>query len=175
MTIRELEQLVTEYGRDILSFCIHLTGNEPEGEELYQELFLKAMDKLPSIRTDENPKSYLLGMAIKIFYAEKRKLARRNNIMPISAYEDFEENSKVQIEGRNVTEDRYIEQEEKLLVQKAVHELPEKYKIVILLFYMEELSLEEIKKLLKIPKGTVASRLHKAKSILKKRLEVYYE
>lgn len=95
MTIRELEQLVTEYGRDILSFCIHLTGNESEGEELYQELFLKAMDKLPSIRTDENPKSYLLGMAIKIFYAEKRKLARRNNIMPVSAYEDFEENSKV--------------------------------------------------------------------------------
>lgn len=59
-------------------------------------------------------------------------------------------------------------------MQKAVHELPEKYKTVILLFYMEELSLEEIAKLLDIPKGTVASRLHKAKNILKSRLEDYY-
>lgn len=62
MTIRELEQFIVQYGKDIFSFCVHLTGNVTEGEELYQEVFFKAMDKLTVICADANPKSYLLGM-----------------------------------------------------------------------------------------------------------------
>ena len=175
MTIRELEQLMLQYGKDILSFCIHLSGNVADGEELYQEVFLKALDKLPAIHVEENPKSYLLGIAVKIFYSEKRKVTRRNNIVPITDYNGFSDDMTVPYEDNNDIEVCIIKQEEKELVRKSVHELPSKYKAVILLFYMEELTLEEISKLLKIPKGTVASRLHKAKEILKNRLEDYYE
>lgn len=168
MTIRELEQLITTYGKDILSFCVHLSGNVSDGEELYQEVFFKAMNKLPFIQINQNPKSYLLGMAIKIFYAEKRKMVRRNDLVPTLVYDDAIENETA------CMEDCFVEQENKMIVQKAVHELPEKYRTVILLFYMEELSLQEIARLLHIPKGTVASRLHKAKNILRDRLEDYY-
>mgnify|MGYP003343039045 CR=1 FL=1 len=74
MTIRELEYLMNQYGKDILSFCIHICGSVSEGEELYQEVFLMAMDKLSSIHNDYNPKSYLLGIAVKTYHAQRRKI-----------------------------------------------------------------------------------------------------
>ena len=45
MTIQELEQFIATYGTDIYSFCVYLTGNRPEAEELYQDTFLKTLEK----------------------------------------------------------------------------------------------------------------------------------
>ena len=56
-------------------------------------------------------------------------------------------------------------------MRELVKELPDKYRIPVLLFYMEELSLEEIAGIVHAPAGTVKSRLHRAKKILKQRLE----
>ena len=53
----------------------------------------------------------------------------------------------------------------------AVLRLPDKMKVTVLLYYMEERSVEEIAEILRIPKGTVKSRLHQARKILRKELE----
>lgn len=58
MTIQELEQFIATYGTDIYSFCVYLTGNRPEAEELYQDTFLKTLELLDKIQKDGNPKSY---------------------------------------------------------------------------------------------------------------------
>lgn len=69
-------------------------------------------------------------------------------------------------------ETEVLQAEERRCVRRAVLSLPEKYRIVILLFYMEELSIEEISAVQNIPKGTVKSRLHQARKLLKQQLEV---
>lgn len=74
--------------------------------------------------------------------------------------------------GKKSVEEQMISKEEKKLVRAAVDALPEKYKLPVLLFYMEELKLSEISQILNIPEGTVKSRLYKAKQVLKKELEV---
>lgn len=56
MTIQELEQFIATYGTDIYSFCVYLTGNRPEAEELYQDTFLKTLELLDKIQKDGNPK-----------------------------------------------------------------------------------------------------------------------
>lgn len=56
-------------------------------------------------------------------------------------------------------------------VRAAVLRLPDKMKVTVLLYYMEERSVEEIAEILRIPKGTVKSRLHQARKILRKELE----
>ena len=61
------------------------------------------------------------------------------------------------------------------MVRNLVDKLPDKYRMVILMFYMEEMSLNEISDALKIPEGTVKSRLHQAKSRLKERMINYEE
>ncbi|SOY32788.1 ECF RNA polymerase sigma factor SigW [Acetatifactor muris] len=57
------------------------------------------------------------------------------------------------------------------MVRQAVDKLPERLKLVVLLFYMEELSVKQTAEILKIPAGTVLSRLYQARKTLKKELE----
>ncbi len=58
------------------------------------------------------------------------------------------------------------------MVRKAVAALPEKYRLPVLLFYMENLKVAEIAAVLKLPQGTVKSRLFQARKVLQKELEV---
>ena len=57
------------------------------------------------------------------------------------------------------------------MIQKIVADLPEKFRILIHLYYSADLSIQEIAETLKIPEGTVKSRLNKARQLLKKELE----
>ena len=69
-------------------------------------------------------------------------------------------------------ETEVLRAEERRQVQRAVDDLPEKYRVVVLLYYMEELPLAQIASLLHIPSGTVKSRLHQARKLLRQQLEV---
>ena len=57
-------------------------------------------------------------------------------------------------------------------MRHAVRGLPEKHRVVVLLFYMEEMTVAEIAAVLKLPQGTVKSRLHHARQQLQNELEV---
>ena len=72
-------------------------------------------------------------------------------------------------------EESVLEKEKQQMVREAINCLDERYRIPVYLYYLEELSLQEIAEILKIPKGTVKSRLHKARGLLKERLEREYE
>lgn len=85
MTKAELEQCISAYGKDIYSFCVYLTGSIQEAEDLYQDTFLKAVEHTDRIRTDKNPKSYLLGTALHIWKSRKRKLAWRKRIVDMQS------------------------------------------------------------------------------------------
>ena len=67
MTDFELEQFITEYGADIYSFCCCLTGSRQEADDLYQETFLRAIEKKQILDAEGNPKSYLLSVAIRLW------------------------------------------------------------------------------------------------------------
>ena len=76
-------------------------------------------------------------------------------------------------DGSESVEDQLIREEEIRLVRRLVDNLPDKLRIVILMFYMEDMSLAEIAEALHIPVGTVKSRIHQAKSRLKERMSKY--
>ena len=71
--------------------------------------------------------------------------------------------------------DTALKNEEKLKVTEAVMKLKEIYKIPILLYYMEDMSVTQIGRVLSLPEGTVKSRMHKARKILGEELEAYYD
>lgn len=74
--------------------------------------------------------------------------------------------------AQKTVEEALIFQEETVMVRKAVAALPEKYRLPVLLFYMEDLKVAEIATVLKLPQGTVKSRLFQARKVLQKELEV---
>lgn len=170
MTNKDLEQLITKYGKDIYSFCIHLTGNCDLADELYQETFLVATRRRRALPAIDEAKGYLLSVAVHIWTNMKRKFARRSLIAPVSSYEET-----MEMTAPDDTQATVLKTECCQSVHQAVSALPEKLRIVVLLHYMEELSIKQISVALHIPEGTVKSRLSNARKILAEELEEWID
>lgn len=171
MKNEEMEQLITDYGRDVYRFCIHLTGNIDLAEDLYQDTFVKLLQRKHRKEPDENIKSYLMGIAVNLWRNRLRKEHRRAEIMPLADYKEVEY-SLTGFADSPLNE--YLNKEMQEDICKAVHALPEKQRITVLLYYGEEFSVKEIAQMLHIPKGTVLSRLANARRQLKEDLEGYH-
>ncbi|MCI9674823.1 MAG: sigma-70 family RNA polymerase sigma factor [Lachnospiraceae bacterium] len=174
MTKQELEMCIDKYGRDIYSFCKHLTNNTLEADDLYQDTFLTAVKLKEQIEYANNPKSYFLSIALRIWNNKKRKFAWRKRIADAQPIAD-ERDAYMSKAAELSPEERITNQEKAEAIRTAVNRLPEKLKIVVLLFYMEDLSTAQIAETMNIPTGTVLSRLYQARKTLKKDLEdIYY-
>lgn len=173
MDKRELEACINEYGKDIYSFCRHLACSPQEAEDLYQDTFLKALELEERIDFDNNPKSWLLSVALRIWKNRKRKYAWRKRIADMQPMIEEKDIGEGDIPGTSELspEERILGQEERRAVRQAVDRLPQRLRTVVLLYYMEEQSTEAIARIMQIPAGTVLSRLYKARKILKKELE----
>jgi len=170
MNHKELEMCIRTYGKDIYSFCCHLTQNRQEADDLYQDTFLTAIELLDRLDAGRNPKSCLLSVAVNQWRNRKRKFAWRRRITGTQVSIDDMEAELPMVQ--ETVEEAMIFQEEARMVRKAVAALPEKYKLPVLLFYMEDLKVAEIAAVLKLPQGTVKSRLFQARKVLQKELEV---
>ena len=163
-----LEHYIEAYGTDIYSFCIRLTQNREQAEELYQDTFL-AMCEKEDWKEEGNVKSYLLGITIKLWQNRKRKFARRKRIaaeIPLSKEQGLEAFSA----DENL-EQHMVSKEEQEAVWKAVYKLPEQLRIVILLYYMEDFKVAEIAEKLSLSISNVKSKLMRARRYLKQELE----
>ncbi len=172
MTRQELENCITEYGRDIYSFCRFITGNRQEADDLYQETFLRAVEHCGRMNIQENPKGYLLSMSMRLWKDKRRKLARRQRIAPEQTYLEGWEPSE---ETGESPETAALQKELQARVREAVDSLAEKYRITVLLYYMEEMNAAQIAQILKVPVGTIKSRLFQARKLLKQKLECIYD
>ena len=167
-------EIISESGKEVYSFCLHLTGSRELADDLYQDTFLKAWELSHKISMDGNPKSYILGIAIKLWQNKKRKQAVRNKIIPMEEYREEKGREKIAV-YENLPEQEALRKEQQERVRRVVEELPEKIRMVMYLFYTAELSVQEIAKTLNIPVGTVKSRLNKGRNQVRKRMEVYMD
>lgn len=172
MTIQELEQAIALYGKEIYSFCLHLTGNRMSADELYQDTFLRAIERKGVLKSDGNLKSYFLSIAIRLWRNQKRKFAWRNRIAPVETL--YEDTLESELAVQEDVQKEYLKKEQQQVVRKAVAGLDEKYRIPVLLYYMENMSVAETASVMGIPKGTVKSRLSAARKHLESELEEYF-
>lgn len=159
-----LNKYICLYSKDLTKFCISICNNVTDAEDLFQETWYKAIknfkkydEKLPFDKWLFTICANTYKDSIKLFY-NKKKLNFDSN-------EEKEKflNSIPCIEKENP--DNYYE------IHKAIMSLPKKLKITLCLYYFKEYSIKEISEILKIPEGTVKSRLNSAKKIIKGRLE----
>lgn len=170
MTKQELAECIGQYGSDVYAFCRHLAGNMQEADELYQDTWLKMVELSGRIDAAGNVKSYCLSVALKLWNNRRRKYAWRRRIAGVR--EDFEGEGLGEIPDGGLSLDEcLLEQNRDRQVRQAVRELPDKLKAVVLLYYMEGLSVAQTAEAAGISAGTVKSRLHQARKLLKKKLE----
>ena len=161
MTAKEFEELLDIYGNDVYRFCLHIMRNRENADDLYQDTVLTAFRKAGILDLSENPKSYLLSIAVKLSHNFLRKEKRKNEKIILSADETFDnlpDNADIQ----QSTEEKAL----KSALRKAVAELDEKYRIPVVLYYFDEHNIGFISEVMKLPQGTVKSRLHKARELI---------
>ncbi|SFQ41229.1 RNA polymerase sigma-70 factor, ECF subfamily [Lachnospiraceae bacterium XBB1006] len=173
MTIQELENCMEQFGDSLYSFCRKLCMDQEQAEELYQDVWVKALTDMPRIRAEDNVKSYLLSIAVGIWKNRKKKYAVRQRIAPAVAI--TEEMTEVLSDNRDATVEEILLKERKQAVLEAVNGLEDTYRIPVLLFYMEEQSVKEIAHALHLPYGTVKRRLWVARNKLSNELEGYID
>lgn len=157
--------LVDKYSDSIWRFCRRLTFSKEDAEDLYQDTFLLAFEKMDKINTSDNPQNYIFSISLHLWKSRKQKYARRNRIVPIQPLND-----ELIIASDFDMEDSIMAKEDNRMVRELVHNLPEKFKIPIILYYTMEMSLSDIAATISLPIGTVKSRLHKARKIIEKGL-----
>ncbi len=167
----DIDSLVMLYGKAIYGFCNRLAKSRTDADDLYQETFLKALKLCPKIDKDNNPKGFLVSIAVGLWKNNRRKYARRQRIAPEEELKE-ETDSSFMFVNVLTPEEILISKERCAEIRTAADKLDDKLKIPLYMYYTAEMSVEDIASALKIPQGTVKSRLFKARKTLKNILEV---
>jgi RNA polymerase sigma factor (sigma-70 family) len=157
------------------TFAYHLSYNEEDARDLVQETYLKAYRAIDSYDEGTNAKAWLFKILKNNYinlYRKKSKAPRKVD------YEDFvgqheKEESKLsnRVDLRQEIYQDLMGDE----VTIAINTLPVDFRTVILLCDIEGFTYEEIAKIIDVPIGTVRSRLHRARNLLKEKLKFYAE
>ena len=159
------ERLVRPHFDRLYRLAWRLTGAKAEAEDLFQELLIKAFGKLDDLVQIKEPGSWLCRVMYNLFIDERRRFARRR-------LHTVEEG---QLAGEGLqglpgpdSPARNHERHEQLSqLAKALSQLSDEHRAVVLLHDTEGYKLSEIEELTGTPVGTVKSRLHRARSRLR--------
>src|SRR6266478_4845293 len=155
----DYEQAVSSLYEPLYGFAYSLSGNENDVCELTQETFARLLAKSSQLRDGSRVKSWLFTTLYRVFLGWKSRQRRLPH---------FEINS-VEHELPPITT-QMVDTMERDTVREALLKLGERYRVPLMLYYLEEHSYEEIAKLLEIPIGTVMSRLSRAKALMRESL-----
>ena len=158
----DFEKYVALYSRDLTRFCMKLCGNVHDAEDLFQDTWARALDKLKLYDEQRSFKNWLFAICVNLY--KNTGKSKYNSARIVFATDEEKERFFASIPDKNKDIDAYI------ALHTALGELPKKHRVVIILFYFKEFSLKEISEILNIPEGTVKSRLNTAKNLLKRRL-----
>ncbi len=157
----------------LYNFGYHLTFNEDDAKDLVQETFLKAYRFINSYIEGTNAKAWLFKIMKNAFINDYRKKSKRPTKVDyeeVVTYQNSDSSSYVQyIDLRHEIFQGMLGDE----VAYALNSLPVDFKTVVLLCDIEGFTYEEMAKIIDIPIGTVRSRLHRARNMLKDKLKAY--
>lgn len=162
--------LLRRYQDSVYNYCLRMLRNPGLAEEVAQESFVRTMTRLD--RYDERYpfSAWLFKIATNLCIDHLRK----NKRIAYSLDEDIsgEDGSfrrEMASQGPDPHEETFI-RERGRLIDRAIDDLPEHYRSILLLRHQEERSYEEIAEILDLPLGTVKIRIHRAREQLKRRL-----
>lgn len=169
---RAFRELMATHRDRVFNITFRMLGNRSEAEDVAQEVFITVFKTIHTFREESKFSTWLYRVAVNHCKNRIKYLARRHD-------RDRDELDETTTGSNGAigtptprAPDRALEgaQMEKLL-QEAIATLDEEQRLVVILRDVEDLSIEEICKITDLPDGTVKSRLHRARLVLRKKLQ----
>ena len=150
-------EIIKRYKVKLMRYASYLTGEEHNAADIVQESFIKAYVNLNGFNTKKKFASWIYRIvhneAINLINKQKKQ---------VSLYDDYDFDSGIDIE------DEFIKKELRNRTHNCLNQMPVIYREPLSLYYLEEKSYEEISDILRIPVGTVGTRINRAKNLMKK-------
>jgi RNA polymerase sigma factor (sigma-70 family) len=155
------------------NFGYRLTLDRDDAKDLVQDTYLKAYRFIESFQKGTNAKAWLFRILKNSFINDYRKKSKEPNKVDYQEVETYYNSDEV---DRQITPDLRVESLNNMIgdeISNALNSLDVDFKTVIILCDLEGFKYEEMAKILDIPIGTVRSRLHRARNLLKEKLGEY--
>ena len=164
---RAYSTLLQKYERAVFSICLRMVRDREEAADLSQESFIKTFSMLERYNPAYAFSSWLFKITsnLCIDHLRRRRIATYAMDDPIDG-----EGGEIQRQYESDEPDpheSYVRREKMDQLEAAIGELPEHYRIMLVLRHQENLSYEEIAASLEIPLGTVKARIHRAREMLR--------
>ncbi|MEO8515090.1 MAG: sigma-70 family RNA polymerase sigma factor [Ignavibacteria bacterium] len=189
--IEEFEEIVNRYKDKAMTLAMRILKNTEDAEDALQEAFIKTFRAIVDKQFEERAKfstyfyRIVYNTAIDFYKKHKSKTFNLINIddtkkndegevTDIAAFEMNIDRDKYHMSGVYETDRKTLDNEMQELIDRYLEEIPEKYSTILTLFYINDLSHDEIASTLKLPLGTVKNRIFRAKDKLKEVLMKKY-
>lgn len=162
-TAYDIENLIREYGNDVLRTAYMYVKNIHTAEDIFQDVFIKVNQKLSTFEGNSSIKTWIIRITINTA-KDFLKSAYNRRVVPMMEYQEnglVSDSDYENVENKDTND----------MIMEAVLSLPDKYKDVIISVYYNDMTIAEVASYLALPEGTVKSRLSRGRQRLKSALE----
>ncbi|MFM6975645.1 MAG: RNA polymerase sigma factor [Sphingobacteriaceae bacterium] len=159
-------EIMDRYKDAIYFMMLKMVSNKEDAMDLTVETFAKAFEKIDAYKPEFAFSTWLFKLASNnsIDYIRRKKVTVIS-LDQLSEKEGLDKNLFIQYEGLN-PEEKSIKKQQQNHLKEVVSKLPNRYRILINLYYFEELSVEEIALQLDLPKNTIKGQLSRGRDLL---------
>jgi len=170
-------ELVRRYRNQITNYVYRMTNDYDLAVDLAQETFMRVYAAAERYQTSYAFSTYIYRIATNLAISELRRRKRRRMVSLSSFFHEREspaDTCELEMPDTNPLQDAtFVEDERRAAVARAIATLPEKYRAPLVLRDVEERSYEEIACILGMNEGTVKSRINRARTFLRDKLQAY--
>ena len=169
----EFERQLTAVLDQAYGTALRLTGSAADAEDLVQDAALLAHRGFPGFQAGSNFRAWFYRILLNRFYSNYRRQRRTGVSVDLDETPElylYQQAAATGITPDTDTATALVDRLDGELVQRALDALPEEFRTVATLYFMQDLPYQEIADMLDVPIGTVRSRLHRARRMLQKAL-----
>ena len=160
--MQSIEELFSRYFRQVYGFALSLTRDEGEAEDLAQQTFFKALEKIDSFQGRSDPATWLCSIAKNEYFNRRRRRCRELPLEP---------DAPLPSGGDGSVEERLQNKEQTMLLYRHLHTLPEPYREVFMLRVFSELKYGQIASLFGKTESWARVTYYRAKQDLQRRMK----
>jgi RNA polymerase sigma-70 factor (ECF subfamily) len=169
---RAFTELVGRYRSRVVNLVSRLLNDREASDDISQEVFVRVFLHRKNYRRGAKFSTWLFTIAANLAKNEIRRRKRRRNWTSLDELQEQLHDSSLQLMDPKGNRELEVDAKQiRGIVGAAITTLPERYRLALVLRDIEGLAYEEIAQVLRIPGGTVRSRINRARLMLKKKLE----
>lgn len=174
------EEIVNRYSNCIYATAYRIIRNHHDSEEILQEVLLLLAKKIDTFRSDAKFSTWLYRVTLNTCYGRLRSESKHSKDISLDDYAPYDSYGSLggKVKSKEWSNNPYLilyRKEALEIIEKAIADLPEKYRVVLHLRDIEQLPQDEISSILGISVGAVKSRLHRARLFVRDKISDYFQ